>query len=99
MLKVNFVDKLKFNKEFLYLEIEYKLFVGNLLWIVISELLVGVFWECGEVVGVRVVFDGDIGKLRGYGFVCYFFKVEMEIVFELLDGFELEGWVIRVNLV
>ncbi|ESQ29483.1 hypothetical protein EUTSA_v10023650mg [Eutrema salsugineum] len=97
-LKVNFADKPKPNKEPLYPETEFKLFVGNLSWTVTSESLAGAFRECGDVVGARVVFDGDTGKSRGYGFVCYSSKSEMETALESLDGFELEGRAIRVNL-
>ncbi|KAF8081486.1 hypothetical protein N665_0884s0014 [Sinapis alba] len=97
-LKVNFADKPKPNKEPLYPETEYKLFVGNLSWTVTSESLAGAFRECGEVVGARVVYDGDTGKSKGYGFVCYSSKAEMETALESLDGLELEGREIRVNL-
>ncbi|CAH2047522.1 unnamed protein product [Thlaspi arvense] len=97
-LKVNFADKPKPNKEPLYPETEYKLFVGNLSWTVTSESLAGAFRECGDVVGARVVYDGDTGKSRGYGFVCYSSQAEMETAVESLDGFELEGRAIRVNL-
>ncbi|KAL1202634.1 RNA-binding protein CP31B [Cardamine amara subsp. amara] len=97
-LKVNFADKPKPNKEPLYPETEHKLFVGNLSWTVTSDSLAGAFRECGDVVGARVVFDGDTGKSRGYGFVCYSSKAEMETALESLDGFELEGRAIRVNL-
>ncbi|KFK40824.1 hypothetical protein AALP_AA2G046300 [Arabis alpina] len=97
-LKVNFADKPKPNKEPLYPETEHKLFVGNLSWTVTSETLAGAFRECGDVVGARVVYDGDTGKSRGYGFVCYSSKEEMETALESLDGSELEGRAIRVNL-
>ncbi|VVB12073.1 unnamed protein product [Arabis nemorensis] len=97
-LKVNFADKPKPNKEPLYPETEHKLFVGNLSWTVTSETLAGAFRECGDVVGAKVVYDGDTGKSRGYGFVCYSSKEEMETALESLDGFELEGRAIRVNL-
>ncbi|KAG7585191.1 RNA recognition motif domain [Arabidopsis thaliana x Arabidopsis arenosa] len=97
-LKVNFADKPKPNKEPLYPETEHKLFVGNLSWTVTSESLAGAFRECGDVVGARVVYDGDTGRSRGYGFVCYSSKAEMETALESLDGFELEGRAIRVNL-
>ncbi|CAN8241062.1 unnamed protein product [Cochlearia groenlandica] len=97
-LKVNFADKPKPNKEPLYPETQFKLFVGNLSWTVTSDSLANAFRECGEVVGARVVYDGDTGKSRGYGFVCYSSKTEMETALESLDGFELEGRGIRVNL-
>ncbi|CAF2040731.1 unnamed protein product [Brassica rapa] len=36
--------------------------------------------------------DGDTGKSRGCGFVCYSSKAEMETALGSLDGLELEGW-------
>ncbi|KAG6481091.1 hypothetical protein ZIOFF_057683 [Zingiber officinale] len=57
-MKVNFADKPK-PKEPLYPETEHKLFVGNLSWSVTSEVLTEVFQEHGNVVGARVLYDGD----------------------------------------
>ncbi|CAN7027517.1 unnamed protein product, partial [Brassica oleracea var. botrytis] len=68
-------------------------------WNFTSWRLERAFRECGlNVVGPRVVNDGDTGKSRGYGFVCYSSKAEMETALGSLDGLELEGWAIRVNL-
>ncbi|ERN01543.1 28 kDa ribonucleoprotein, chloroplastic [Amborella trichopoda] len=97
ILKVNFRDKPK-AKEPLYPETEYKLFVGNLSWSVTSESLSQIFGEYGNVVGARVLYDGETGKSRGYGFVCYSTKSEMETALQSLDGMDLEGRPIRVSL-
>ena len=82
---MNFSDKPK-AKEPLYPESEYKLFVGNLSWSVTAETLIQAFQDYGEVVGARVIFDGDTGRSRGYGFVCYSSKTEMEAAINELDG-------------
>lgn len=84
-LRVNFSDKPK-PKEPLYPETEYKLFVGNLSWSVTSELLTQVFQEHGDVVGARVLYDGETGRSRGYGFVSYNTEAEMESALQALDG-------------
>ncbi|XP_062108961.1 28 kDa ribonucleoprotein, chloroplastic [Humulus lupulus] len=97
MLRVNFSDKPK-PKEPLYPETEYKLFVGNLSWSVTSESLTNAFQEYGNVVGARVLYDGDTGKSRGYGFVCFATKAEMDIALDSLNGVELEGRSMRVSL-
>ncbi|KAJ9700799.1 hypothetical protein PVL29_006222 [Vitis rotundifolia] len=96
-LRVNFSDKPK-PKLPLYPETEYKLFVGNLSWSVTSESLSQVFQEYGNVVGARVLYDGETGRSRGYGFVCYSTKAEMDTALESLDGVELEGRAIRISL-
>ncbi|RZC62347.1 hypothetical protein C5167_024130 [Papaver somniferum] len=96
-LKVNFSDKPK-PKEPLYPETDYKLFVGNLNWSVTSESLIQAFQEYGDVVGARVLYDGDTGRSRGYGFVCYSSKQEMDAALVSLNGMELEGRALRVSL-
>ncbi|XP_042513185.1 29 kDa ribonucleoprotein A, chloroplastic-like [Macadamia integrifolia] len=96
-LKVNFSDKPR-PREPMYPETEYKLFVGNLSWSVTSESLFQVFQEYGNVVGARVLYDGDTGRSRGYGFVCYSSKLEMDAALESLNGVELEGRGMRVSI-
>lgn len=96
-LRVNFSDKPK-PREPLYPESEFKLFVGNLSWSVTSESLIEVFQEYGNVVGARVLYDGDTGRSRGYGFVCYSSKQEMDAALESLNGAELEGRDMRISL-
>ncbi|KAF1871698.1 hypothetical protein Lal_00020492 [Lupinus albus] len=96
-LRVNFSNKPK-PKEPLYPETEHKLFVGNLSWSVTSESLVQAFQEYGNVVGARVLYDGETGKSRGYGFVCFSTKAEMESALASLNDVELEGRAMRVFL-
>lgn len=96
-LRVNFSDKPR-PKAPLYAETEYKLFVGNLSWSVTTESLTQAFQEYGNVVGARVVYDGETGRSRGYGFVCYATKEEMDTALESLNGVELEGRAMRVSL-
>ncbi|XP_020227068.1 28 kDa ribonucleoprotein, chloroplastic [Cajanus cajan] len=96
-LRVNFSNKPK-PKEPLYPETENKLFVGNLSWTVTNESLTQAFQEYGNVVGARVLYDGETGRSRGYGFVCYSTKEEMESALAALNDVELEGRAMRVSL-
>ncbi|CAL0305816.1 unnamed protein product [Lupinus luteus] len=96
-LRVNFSNKPK-PKQPLYPETEHKLFVGNLSWSVTSESLIQAFQEYGNVVGARVLYDGETGRSRGYGFVCYSTKAEMESALASLNNMEIEGRAIRVSL-
>lgn len=82
---MNFSDKPK-PKLPLYAETDFKLFVGNLSWSVTTESLTQAFQEYGNVVGARVLYDGESGRSRGYGFVCYSTKAEMETALESLNG-------------
>lgn len=84
-LRVNFSDKPR-PREPLYAETDYKLFVGNLSWSVTTESLSKAFQQCGNVVGARVLYDGETGRSRGYGFVCYSTKEEMDKALESLNG-------------
>ncbi|KAI4345894.1 hypothetical protein L6164_012980 [Bauhinia variegata] len=97
ILRVNFSDKPK-SKLPLYPESEHKLFVGNLSWSVTSESLTKAFRKYGNVVGARVIYNGETGNSRGYGFVCYSSKEEMESALEAMNGVELEGRELRVSL-
>ncbi|ESW17343.1 hypothetical protein PHAVU_007G231600 [Phaseolus vulgaris] len=96
-LRVNFSNKPK-AKEPLYPETEHKLFVGNLSWSVTNEILTQAFQEYGTVVGARVLYDGETGRSRGYGFVCFSTKEEMEAALGALNDVELEGRAMRVSL-
>ncbi|KAK6781121.1 hypothetical protein RDI58_023305 [Solanum bulbocastanum] len=96
-LRVNFSDKPK-PKEPLYPETEHKLFVGNLAWSVSSESLAQAFQEYGAVVGARVLYDGETGRSRGYGFVSFETREEMENALNNLNGVELDGRALRVSL-
>ncbi|CAI0436952.1 unnamed protein product [Linum tenue] len=88
ILRVNFSDKP-------HPETEHKLLVGNLSWSVTSESLTGAFKPYGNLVGIRVLYDGETG--RWYGFVCYTTKSGMETALEALNGLEI-GVPIRVSL-
>ncbi|KAK4356953.1 hypothetical protein RND71_022563 [Anisodus tanguticus] len=96
-LRVNFSDKPK-TKEPLYPETEHKLFVGNLAWSVTSDSLVQAFQQFGTVVGARVLYDGETGRSRGYGFVSFETREEMENALNNLNGVELDGRALRVSL-
>ncbi|XP_074307096.1 28 kDa ribonucleoprotein, chloroplastic-like [Silene latifolia] len=96
-LRVNFADKPR-KREPLFPETEHKLFIGNLSWSVTSDSLYQAFRAYGDIVGARVLYDGETGKSRGYGFVCYATRSEMENALASLNGMELEGRAIRVSM-
>ncbi|PKU67141.1 28 kDa ribonucleoprotein, chloroplastic [Dendrobium catenatum] len=96
-LRVKFSDKSK-PRVALYVESEFKLFVGNLCWSVTSEALKQVFKDYGNLVSARVIYDGESGRSRGFGFVCFSTKEEMDSAMESLNGLELEGRALRISL-
>lgn len=95
-LRVNFSHQPQ-SREPLYAETEHKLFVGNLDWSVTSDALREVFEKCGNVVGARVLINGETGRSRGYGFVSYETREEMELALESLNGLELGGRNMRLS--
>ncbi|KAL9274272.1 33 kDa ribonucleoprotein, chloroplastic-like protein [Drosera capensis] len=96
-LRVNFADKPR-PKEPFFPETDHRLFIGNLTWSVTSNMLREAFKGVGEVVGARVIYDGETGRSRGYGFVSFATKEAMDAALESLNGLELEGRAIRISI-
>ncbi|CAI0383690.1 unnamed protein product, partial [Linum tenue] len=66
-------------------------YVGNLPWSVDDSRLEQVFSEHGKVTNARVVYDRDIGRSRGFGFVTMADETEMNDAIAALDGQSLDG--------
>ena len=75
-----------------------KLFVGNLPWRVRDNDLVEMFSEHGSVTAANVVLDRDTGRSRGFGFVVMANRKDATRVIDRLDGSELDGRNIVVNV-
>ncbi|CAO2170021.1 unnamed protein product, partial [Urochloa humidicola] len=76
----------------------FRAYVGNLPWQVDDSRLVQVFSEHGEVVNATVVYDRETGRSRGFGFVTMASKEELDDAISALDGQELDGRPLRVNV-
>lgn len=79
-------------------EPSYRLYVGNLPWDVDDSRLEQVFSEHGKVVNARVVYDRETGRSRGFGFITMETESELNDAIANLDGQELGGRAIRVNV-
>ncbi|XP_059640874.1 28 kDa ribonucleoprotein, chloroplastic-like [Cornus florida] len=79
-------------------EPSFRIYVGNLPWQVDNARLEQVFSEHGKVVDARVVYDRDSGRSRGFGFVTMSSETELNDAIAALDGQNLDGRAIRVNL-
>eukprot|EP00611_Tribonema_gayanum_P017775 TRINITY_DN3063_c0_g1_i1.p1 TRINITY_DN3063_c0_g1~~TRINITY_DN3063_c0_g1_i1.p1 ORF type:complete len:380 (+),score=107.75 TRINITY_DN3063_c0_g1_i1:75-1214(+) len=75
-----------------------KLFVGNLGWDTTSEDLQQAFAQYGDVVDAKVVTDRETGNSRGFGFVTFQSTEAAENAIGGMDGMELDGREIRVNI-
>ncbi|RLM60477.1 uncharacterized protein C2845_PM14G21120 [Panicum miliaceum] len=76
----------------------FRAYVGNLPWQVDDSRLVQLFSEHGEVVNATVVYDRETGRSRGFGFVTMASKDELDDAISALDGQELDGRPLRVNV-
>jgi len=72
-----------------------KLYVGNLPFSANEDEVRELFAKHGTVVSVNLINDRDTGRPRGFGFV------EMEdhtAAMSALDGYEMDGRSLRVNI-
>nr|ACG34122.1 ribonucleoprotein [Zea mays] len=76
----------------------FRAYVGNLPWQADDSRLVQLFSEYGEVVNAAVVYDRETGRSRGFGFVTMVSKEELDDAISALDGQELDGRPLRVNV-
>lgn len=75
-----------------------KLFVGNLPWSVDDAQLQEMFTQFGEIVSARVMSDKFTGRSRGFGFVEFANEADAQKAVEALDGSDLGGRQIVVNV-
>jgi len=75
-----------------------KLFIGGLSFSTSNERLREVFAETGTVESASVVTDRETGRSRGFGFVEMATSAEAEAAVKKLNGQEVDGRAIRVEL-
>lgn len=77
---------------------ENKLYVGNLPFSTTEDQLAQVFGEFGTVGRASIVTDRDTGRSRGFGFVEMGSDQEAQAAISALDGSQLDGRTIQVNV-
>lgn len=75
-----------------------KLFVGSLPWSIDDAGLAQIFAQAGTVVSAQVVKDRDTGRSRGFGFVEMSTEEEANNAVANLNGTDVEGRKIVVNI-
>ncbi|XP_066307822.1 glycine-rich RNA-binding protein 2, mitochondrial-like [Miscanthus floridulus] len=75
-----------------------KLFVGGLSWGVDDVKLREAFSGFGDVTEARVITDRDTGRSRGFGFVNYTNSDDANAAISGMDGKEIDGRPVRVNI-
>jgi len=77
-------------------EPQTKLYIGNLSYQTEEEVLREVFEQYGTITDLYMPYDRYSGERRGFAFITVHPDVAVQIV-EELDGFELDGRMLRVN--
>jgi len=75
-----------------------KLFVGSLSWDTNDAGLHEAFSQFGEVTEAKVITDRDSGRSRGFGFVTFEDDEAADKAVAALNGTELDGRTIKVDI-
>ncbi|MBD3237744.1 MAG: RNA-binding protein [Candidatus Eisenbacteria bacterium] len=75
-----------------------KLYVGNLPFELTEDDLHELFAAHGQVVSAKVITDRETGRARGFGFVEMETEDEAQKAIQALDGQEVQGRPIKVNV-
>lgn len=75
-----------------------KLFIGSLPWSVDDAKLAQIFSQAGTVVSAQVIKDRETGRSRGFGFVEMSSDEEAQAAVSNLNGSDVEGRKIVVNI-
>lgn len=74
-----------------------KLFVGGLAWHADEKTLKDAFATYGDVNEVRIMYDRDSGRSRGFGFIHFSNESSAEDAKNGMDGKELLGRALRID--
>ena len=75
-----------------------RLFVGGLPYSTTSSQLEDIFSKIGKVISCEIIKDRDTGQSKGFGFIEMENDKEADEAIEKLNGTELEGKKIVVNV-
>ncbi len=75
-----------------------KLYVGNLPYSVDEGQLNEIFSEEGSILSAKLIVDRDSGRSKGFGFVEFESVEDAERAIENLNGSEVSGRTITVNI-
>jgi len=75
-----------------------KLFVGSLSWDTNDQGLQEAFAQFGEITEAKVITDRDSGRSRGFGFVTFSDDEAADKAISEMNGFQLDGRPIRVDV-
>lgn len=79
------------------IEMEKKLYVGNLSYDVTSDKLKEVFSQAGNVTSASVIVDRQTQRSKGFGFVEMASEEEAQAAIDMFEGKEIEGRAVKVS--
>lgn len=74
-----------------------KLYVGNLPYSMTEDELAHVFSECGDVQSVRIIFDRESGRSKGFSFVEMGTEQGAQDAISRFNGANFKGRALTVN--
>ncbi|KAL3642731.1 hypothetical protein CASFOL_013546 [Castilleja foliolosa] len=81
-----------------FVDSPYKIYAGNISWNLTSQALRDAFAEQPGYLSSKVIYDRESGRSRGFGFITFSSAEEVDSALNALNGLELEGRPIRLNL-
>ncbi len=75
-----------------------KVFIGGLSWNTDNDGLRQAFEQFGDIEDARVITDRETGRSRGFGFVTFGTSDSAQTAISQMDGTELDGRNIKVNV-
>ncbi len=75
-----------------------KLFVGSLSWNTTESDLEQAFSRFGQITEAKVITDRNTGRSRGFGFVTFEDADASKAAIEEMDGTQLDGRTIKVDV-
>ena len=75
-----------------------RIYVGNVSFQTTEDGLRDLFAPHGEVASVRMITDRETGRYRGFSFVEMATEEQASAAISALDGVELDGRPLKVNL-
>ncbi|XP_047975591.1 33 kDa ribonucleoprotein, chloroplastic [Salvia hispanica] len=81
-----------------YVDSPFKIYAGNLSWSLTSQALRDAFSHQPGYLSAKIIYDRDSGRSRGFGFITFSSAEEVESALSAMNGVELEGRPLRLNL-
>lgn len=75
-----------------------RLFVGGTSWNTTDDSLYAAFESFGKIVEAKIIIDRDTGRSKGFGFVAFTDAESAQKAIDAMDGANVDGRKIRVNL-